>query len=100
MKLTLGKVAVTVAATGLRLPAGAWYAQASTLAPYTAPPCHASVSNAAPKDYSTVVVYVNTSPGPSTRVTTAAHFKTVTTTHTTTDPKVPAGHKQPDAHVS
>jgi len=58
------------------------------------------MSSTAPKDYTTVIVYINTSPGPSTRITTAAHYKTVTTIKTTTDPKAPKGHRQPDAHTS
>jgi hypothetical protein len=97
MKRSLGVLAATASASALLLPAG--IAQASVPAP-TAPPCHASVSNAAPKDYTTVIVYVNTSPGPSTRITTAAHYKTVTTIKTTTDPKAPKGHRQADAHTS
>ena len=97
MKLTLGALAAAASASALLLPAG--IAQASVPAP-TAPPCHASMSSTAPKDYTTVIVYINTSPGPSTRITTAAHYKTVTTIKTTTDPKAPKGHRQPDAHTS
>jgi len=92
VKRSLGLLAATAAAA-LILPATV--AQASTT-----PPCHASVSSTTPKDYTTVVVYVNTSPGPGTRITTAAHYRTTTTTHTATDPKAPAGQRQPDAHVS
>ena len=104
MKTTLGKVAAlaTASSAALLIPAGV--AQASipphSAVPLAAPPCHASVSNTAPRDYSTVIVYVNTTPGPSTRVTTAAHYKTVTTIKTTTDPKAPKGRPQPDARVS
>jgi len=104
MKTTLGKVTAlaTASSAALLIPAG--IAQASIpphpAVPLAAPPCHASVSNTAPRDYSTVIVYVNTTPGPSTRVTTAAHYKTVTTIKTTTDPKAPKGRPQPDARTS
>lgn len=95
MKRSLGVLATFAASSAaLILPAG--LAQASV----PAPPCHASVSNASPKDYTTVIVYINTSPGPSTRITTVAHYKTKTTTHTTADPKAPKGQRQPDAHTS
>ena len=104
MKRTLSKLATTVAASSAALLIPAGIAQASIpphpAVPLAAPPCHASVSNTAPKDYSTVIVYVNTTPGPSTRVTTAAHYKTVTTIKTTTDPKAPKGRPQPDARTS
>ena len=104
MKRTLSKLATTVAASSAALLIPAGIAQASIpphpAVPLAAPPCHASVSNTAPKDYSTVIVYVNTTPGPSTRITTAAHFKTVTTIKTTTDPKAPKGRPQPDARTS
>lgn len=94
MRHTLGALAAaTAASAALILPAGV--AQAST-----APPCHASVSNGSPKDYTTVVVYVNTTPGSGTRITTAAHYKTVTTTHTFGDPKAPKGQRQADARTS
>ena len=99
MNLPLGKLAAAATATSAALILPAGLAQASVPAP-TAPPCHASVSTAAPKDYTTVVVYINTSPGPSTRITTAAHYKTVTTIKTTTDPKAPKGRPQPDARTS
>ena len=104
MKRTLSKLATTVAASSAALLIPAGIAQASIpphpAVPLAAPPCHASVSNTAPRDYSTVIVYVNTTPGPSTRVTTAAHYKTVTTIKTTTDPKAPKGRPQPDARTS
>jgi hypothetical protein len=104
MKRTLSKLATTVAASSAALLIPAGIAQASIpphpAVPLAAPPCHASVSNTAPKDYSTVIVYVNTTPGPSTRITTAAHYKTVTTIKTTTDPKAPKGRPQPDARTS
>ena len=104
MKRTLSKLATTVAASSAALLIPAGIAQASIpphpAVPLAAPPCHASVSNTAPRDYSTVIVYVNTTPGPSTRITTAAHYKTVTTIKTTTDPKAPKGRPQPDARTS
>jgi hypothetical protein len=94
MRHTFGALAAaTVTSAALILPAG--IAQAST-----APPCHASVSNGSPVDYTSVIVYVNTSAGPSTRITTAAHYKTVTTTHTFGDPKAPKGQRQADARTS
>ena len=104
MKRTLSKLATTVAASSAALLIPAGIAQASIpphpAVPLAAPSCHASVSNSSPKDYSTVIVYVNTTPGPSTRITTAAHYKTVTTIKTTTDPKAPKGRPQPDARTS
>ena len=93
VKRTLGALAAATAA--LILPAG--IAQASVLTP---PPCHASVSNATPEDYTTIAVYVNTTAGPSTRITTAAHYRTTATTHTFGDPKAPRGQRQPDARTS
>ena len=54
-------------------------ARASQLRPLAATSCHASVSNAAPAQYSTVQVHVSTVGGAS--VTTVAHFKTKDTTH-------------------
>lgn len=54
-------------------------AVAAPAAAATPLPCRASVSNAHPRDYTTVKVYVTTAARAS--VTTTAHYRTTNTTH-------------------
>jgi len=58
----------------------------ATTSPAQALPCHASMSNYHPAQYTTVVVNVRTAA--SARVTTVAHYRTTNTTH----------HKRANAH--
>src|SRR5215469_9494901 len=51
----------------------------ATAAPMRALPCHASMSNYHPADYTTVIVRVQTAS--FARVTTVAHYRTTNTTH-------------------
>ena len=51
----------------------------ATAAPARSLPCHASMSNYHPADYTTVVVRVRTAS--FARVTTVAHYRTTNTTH-------------------
>jgi hypothetical protein len=60
--------------------APAWTASAATTAPASNPlPCHASMSNNHPADYTTT--YVNVHTVAYAAVTTVAHYKTVNRTH-------------------
>jgi hypothetical protein len=67
----------------LSLPAAALMlaapAPAASASPVTALPCHASMSNSRPKDYTTTDVRVSTAGKAS--VTTVAHYRTVTRKH-------------------
>ena len=56
-------------------------ASAATAVPASTPlPCHASMSNSHPRDYTTI--YVNVHTASCAAMTTVAHYKTVNRTHT------------------
>ena len=75
----IGSLVAASAATAVLAATGpAW---AATTTPASAPlPCHASMSNYHPKDYTTTYVHVRTTAYAS--VTTVAHYKTVNRKHT------------------
>jgi hypothetical protein len=78
MKRTGSLVAASATAAAVLAAAGpAWAAPAVASAPL---PCHASMSNYHPKDYTSTYVHVRTTAYAA--VTTVAHYKTVNRKHT------------------
>jgi hypothetical protein len=79
-------VAVPAAAAALLTAAVVPAASAATTSATSAAskplPCHASMSNAKPSDYTDV--YVNVATAAAAKITTVAHYKTTKTTHTGT----------------
>jgi hypothetical protein len=74
-------VAASAAAAVLAGTGPAWAAPAVTATPASAPlPCHASMSNNHPKDYTSTYVRVHTVAYAG--ITTVAHYKTVNRKHT------------------
>lgn len=85
MKRTNSLLTASTAVITVFLTAG--LATAASAAPVThaaseALACHASVSNSRPRDYTDIYVKVATADGA--RITTVAHYKTKSTTHTGT----------------
>ena len=78
----IGSLVAASAAIAVLVATGpAWAASAATATPASAPlPCHASMSNYHPKDYTSTYVHVHTTAYAA--VTTVAHYKTVNRKHT------------------
>ena len=79
--MRLRQYAISVSAS-LTIAAGgalAFGSPAASASPARALPCHASMSNYRPADYTTTDVRVRTAP--RARVTTTAHYRTVNRTH-------------------
>ncbi len=92
----LSLLAPVLVATAVAGPTVMAPAQALAQPAAKASACRASVSNAHPEDYSTVVVYVSTVS--NARVSTAAHYKT--TTHVKSTKANRAGHASTSYDIS
>jgi hypothetical protein len=76
----LTALAAPAAAGAMFIASPATAAVATTAVPAAALPCHASMSNSRPEDYTTI--YVNVSTVRYAAITTVAHYKTVNRKHT------------------